>query len=174
MLVRLVCDPTSQVIIDIGGKLPGRGAYVCPQRTCAMRVVTGKRLQEALRREIVPCSPDELVQAMAKKLEERGLASIRIARKAGRIVSGYSRVVHALQYEPVALLLVAENSAPDRLREYTAWCEMRRIPYRSLLTKARLGELVGRDECSAIGIQETRMAERLTFYLEGVRQLMER
>lgn len=174
LLIRLVCDLTGQIIVDAEGKLPGRGAYICPQRACAERVVTGTRLREALRHEVLPCAAAELVRIITEKLQARVLASIRIARKAGYVVSGYSRVMHALQSEPVALLFLAEDGAPDRRREYTAWCEKRGIPYRSLLTKARLGELVGRDECSAVGIQETRLAERLTFYLQGVSRLMER
>ena len=174
MLIRLVSDPTGQIIVDAEGKLPGRGAYVCLQRACAERVVTGTRLREALRHEVLPCAAAELVHTIAEKLQARVLASIRIARKAGYVVSGYSRVMHALQSEPVALLFLAEDCAPDRRREYTAWCEKRGIPSRSLLTKARLGELVGRDECSAVGIQETRLAERLTFYLQGVSRFMER
>lgn len=171
MLIRVVCDPTNQLLVDLQGKLPGRGAYVCLQRPCVEQALKGTRLPEALRRAVAPCSPDELVQAMANKLAEQGMACIRMARKAGRLVSGYTQVRQALQHAPVALLLVAEDTAPDRLREYRTWCVNRRIPYRSFLTKARLGELVGRDESSAIGIQDTRLADRLTFYLEGVSRL---
>lgn len=174
MLLRLVCDPVGRLMLDPQGKLPGRGAYVCPQRACAERVVKDARLRDTFRREVSVGPAEALVQAMVQTLEARGLACIRIARKAGRAVSGYSQVVHALQHAPVALLLVAEDTAPDRLREYEARCASRRIPYRLFLTKARLGELVGRDESSAIGIQETGLAERLTFYLEGVSRLRER
>lgn len=173
LLVRLVCDPAGRLMVDPQGKLPGRGVYVCPQRACAARVVKDVRLPEAFRREVDVCSVDALLDAMTRTFEERGLAWIHIARKAGRVVSGYTQVIHALEREPVALLLLAEDTAPDRLREYGTRCASRRIPYRVFLTKARLGALVGRDESSAIGIQEARLAERLTFYLEGVSRLKE-
>jgi ribosomal protein L7Ae-like RNA K-turn-binding protein len=76
--------------------------------------------------------------------------------------------------EPVACLLVAEDTARDRLHEYQGWCAMRQIPCRSFLTKARLGELAGRDVSSAIGILEPRLGERLIGYLEGMSRLTER
>jgi ribosomal protein L7Ae-like RNA K-turn-binding protein len=79
-----------------------------------------------------------------------------------------------LRHEPVTLLLVAEDTAPERLREYQQRCTSRQIPHRPFLTKARLGELVGRDESSAIGIQDARLSERLISYLEGMGRLMER
>jgi ribosomal protein L7Ae-like RNA K-turn-binding protein len=107
-------------------------------------------------------------------MAERALGCIRIARKAGRVVSGYTQVSRALMYEPVACLLVAEDTARERLREYQGWCAKRQIPCRSFLTKARLGELAGRDESSAMGILEPRLGERLIGYIEGMSRLTER
>jgi uncharacterized protein len=173
-LVRLVCGPTGQLLLDPQGKLPGRGAYLCPQRSCAEHAIKGARLQEAFRHEVTAGPVDELVCALASVMEAKALACIRIARKAGRLVSGYTQVSRALMYEPVACLLVAADTARDRLREYQARCAHRQIPCRSFLTKARLGELAGRDESSAIGILDTRLSEHLMFYLEGMGRLIAR
>ena len=173
-LIRLVCGPSGHVLLDIHGKLPGRGAYLCAQRPCAEQALKRTRLQEAFRREVTLTSIDELVRAMASVLTERALGCIRIARKAGRVVSGYTQVSRALMYEPVACLLVAEDTARERLREYQGWCTKRQIPCRSFLTKARLGELAGRDESSAMGILDPRLGERLIGYLEGMSRLTER
>jgi uncharacterized protein len=173
-LMRLVLDPTGRLMVDPQGKLPGRGAYICPQRACAAQALTGTRLREAFRQEVTACAVDALVRTMANTLEARARACLHIARKAGRVVSGYTQVMRALVHEPVALLLVAEDTAAERRREYEKQCASRQIPYRSFLTKARLGELVGRDESSAIGIEDARLSERLMFYLEGMGRLMER
>jgi uncharacterized protein len=174
LLIRLVCGSTAELLTDVHGKLPGRGAYICPQRACAEQAVKGARLREAFRHEVTPCPVDELVRAMARVMEERALACIRMARKAGRVVSGYTQVSRALRHDPVACLLVAEDTARERRHEYQGWCANRQIPCRSFLTKARLGELAGRDESSAIGIVDTRFGERLTGYLEAMSRLTER
>jgi uncharacterized protein len=173
-LVRLMCDPSGRLRCDPQGKLPGRGAYLCPQRSCAEQAVKGARLREAFRHEVTPCPVDELVRAMASIMEEKALACVRMARKAGRVVSGYTQVSRALWHEPVACLLVAEDAARERRREYQERCEKRQIPCRSFLTKARLGELAGRNESSAIGILDPRLSEHLLFYLEGMGRLMQR
>jgi predicted RNA-binding protein YlxR (DUF448 family) len=172
-LLRLVCGPSGQVLLDIHGKLPGRGAYLCAQRHCAAQALKRARLQEAFRREVTLPSIDELVRAMASVMAERALGCIRIARKAGRVVSGYTQVSRALMDEPVACLLVAEDTARERRREYEGWCATRQIPCRSFLTKARLGELAGRGESSAMGILDPRLGERLIGYLEGMSRLTE-
>jgi predicted RNA-binding protein YlxR (DUF448 family) len=163
-----------QALPDAHGKLAGRGAYLCPQRPCAEQAVKGARLREAFRHEVTPGPVDELVRAMARVMEDRVLVCIRIARKAGRAVSGYTQVSRALMHAPVACLIVAEDTARERRREYQGWCARRQIPCRSFLTKAQLGELAGRDESSAIGILDTRLGERLTGYLEGMSRLTER
>jgi ribosomal protein L7Ae-like RNA K-turn-binding protein len=111
---------------------------------------------------------------MASVMEARAMVCIRMARKAGRVVSGYTQVSRALRHEPVACLLVADDTAPERRREYQGWCAQRQIPCRSFLTKARLGALAGRDESSAIGILDTRLGERLLGDLEGMSRLMAR
>jgi predicted RNA-binding protein YlxR (DUF448 family) len=173
-LLRLVCGLNGQVLLDIHGKLPGRGAYLCVQRSCAEQALKKTRLREAFRREVTLPPIDELLRAMASVLAERALGCIRISRKAGRVVSGYTQVSRALMYEPVACLLVAEDTARERRREYEGWCATRQIPCRSFLTKARLGELAGRDESSAIGIVDPGLGERLIGYLDGMSRLTER
>src|SRR5918992_3704850 len=40
-LIRLVCGVNSQLMMDRQGKLPGRGVYVCPQRSCVEIAVKG-------------------------------------------------------------------------------------------------------------------------------------
>jgi predicted RNA-binding protein YlxR (DUF448 family)/ribosomal protein L30E len=173
-LIRLVCGPTGQLLLDVHGKLPARGAYLCPQRQCVEQAVKSARLREAFRQEVTLSPVDELVCAMASVMEERVLACIRMARKAGRVVSGYTQVSRALVHEPVVCLLVAEDTARERRREYEGWCAKRQIPCRSFLAKAELGELAGRDESSALGILDPRLGERLLGYLEGMSRLTER
>lgn len=173
-LFRVVCDPTGQLMLDPHGKLPGRGAHLCPQRSCLEHALKGTRLREALRCDVSLCAPDELMRAIIQAMEDKVLAYIRLARKAGRVVSGYSQVNRALMSEPVACLLVAEDAACERRREYHSRSANRQIPCRSFLTKARLGELAGRDESSALGILDARLAEQLAFFLEGMKRLVDR
>jgi uncharacterized protein len=173
-LMRLVCGPTGQLLLDVHGKLPGRGVYLCAQHRCVEQALKRTRLQEAFRREVTLVPSVELVRAMARVMEERSLGYIRIARKAGRVVSGYTQVSRALMDGLVACLLVAEDAALERRREYERWCAQHQIPCRLFLTKVRLGELAGRDESSAIGILEPRLGERLLGSIEGMSRLSER
>lgn len=51
-LIRLVLVATGGVEVDIGGKLKGRGAYLCPFRDCWNVAVKGGRLEYSLKGKI--------------------------------------------------------------------------------------------------------------------------
>ncbi len=48
-LVRLVHNTEGSIQIDIGGRKPGRGAYLCRMPECWNSAVAGGRLEHALR-----------------------------------------------------------------------------------------------------------------------------
>lgn len=59
-LVRLVRRPDGCVVSDNSGKMPGRGAYICPSAECLRRAVKEKRLSRALRTEV----PDDALHEL--------------------------------------------------------------------------------------------------------------
>ena len=60
-LVRVTRSPAGEVALDLGGKLPGRGAYIHPLRPCLEGALRKHYLEKALRR---PLSA-EMAQAIA-------------------------------------------------------------------------------------------------------------
>ena len=47
-LVRIVRSPEGEISVDMTGKKPGRGAYICPDLECLNKVVKSKRLERSL------------------------------------------------------------------------------------------------------------------------------
>ena len=64
-LVRVVRSPEGEISVDLVGKKPGRGAYVCRSRECLEKARKAKRLQKAFSCEI----PDEIFERMEEELE---------------------------------------------------------------------------------------------------------
>ena len=65
-LIRLVRSSAGEVAIDPTGKMPGRGAYICPTPECLRQAIKGKRLARALRADI----PEELVRQLDEIVEQ--------------------------------------------------------------------------------------------------------
>ena len=47
-LVRIVRSPAGEISVDLPGKKPGRGAYICHDLECLNQVVKSKRLERSL------------------------------------------------------------------------------------------------------------------------------
>ncbi|MGH7335412.1 MAG: YlxR family protein [Candidatus Rokuibacteriota bacterium] len=64
-LVRLARLPSGEVVVDSTRRLPGRGAYLCPESACLTRGLERGRLAHAFRK---PC---EVRANLAKEVSER-------------------------------------------------------------------------------------------------------
>lgn len=71
-LIRIVRTPEGDVVLDLTGKKPGRGAYICPLQACLKSAIKGKRLEKNLQ---IPVSKElvENISAMLEnELEDKG------------------------------------------------------------------------------------------------------
>ncbi len=64
-LVRVVRSPEGTVSLDLRGKAPGRGAYLCPSADCLKKALRSKALSRNLGVEI----PPEIYDALAAQME---------------------------------------------------------------------------------------------------------
>lgn len=65
-LIRVVRSPEGQVSLDFRGKLPGRGAYVCPNPACLAKAKKSKALGRAFSAPL----PEEVYQALEEQMKE--------------------------------------------------------------------------------------------------------
>ena len=64
-MIRIVRTPEGVVSLDFGGKMNGRGAYICPETECLKKVQKSKALERSLE---VPI-PDEVFERLAIEME---------------------------------------------------------------------------------------------------------
>ena len=65
-LIRVVRTPEGSVNLDFGGKMNGRGAYICPQMECLKKALKSKALDRSLEVTI----PQEVYDRLEKEMEE--------------------------------------------------------------------------------------------------------
>ncbi len=64
-LVRVVRSPQGEISLDLVGKKPGRGAYICRNAQCLKLARKAKRIERSLECQISP----ELYDMMEKEIE---------------------------------------------------------------------------------------------------------
>ena len=65
-LVRVVRSPEGEISVDLTGRKPGRGAYICPDTNCLARAKKHKLLEKALETPI----SEEIYERLRLELEE--------------------------------------------------------------------------------------------------------
>lgn len=56
----MVRSPEGEVSLDLKGKKPGRGAYVCPNKDCLSKALKSRAIERALEVKIEESLLDEL------------------------------------------------------------------------------------------------------------------
>ena len=64
-LIRVVRTPEGGVSLDFGGKMNGRGAYLCPDPECLKKAIRSKARARSLEVEI----PQEVYDRLQKEME---------------------------------------------------------------------------------------------------------
>ena len=65
-LIRVVRGTDGTVSLDFGGKLNGRGAYICPDKACLKKALRSKALDRSLEVTI----PEEIYARLEQEMEE--------------------------------------------------------------------------------------------------------
>lgn len=66
-LVRIVRSQEGQVSVDLGGKKPGRGAYICHDTECLKKALKSKALSRAFGAEV----PEDVFNTLRAEMGER-------------------------------------------------------------------------------------------------------
>ena len=64
-MIRVVRGTDGNVSLDFGGKMNGRGAYICPNGECVKKALRSKALDRSLEVTI----PEEVIQRLQKEME---------------------------------------------------------------------------------------------------------
>lgn len=155
-LLRFVCGPDGRAAFDARGRLPGRGAYLCPCPTCLRKGIKPKGLSRAL-----GCATDhwnadslrdEALEATARQLVEL----LGHALRAGRVVWGQERVAAALERGEAEWAWVAWDAA-QRLVNEMQW----RAPLVRALSKEQIGQALDRGEVGVVIVTEPGLGDRI-------------
>lgn len=158
-LLRFVRSPEERVTLDLRGKLPGRGAYLCPRLICLQKGVRSKGVASPL-----GCwPPKDTAEDLCKKAK-KGVArmlgeAIGHARGAGAVLHGVDRVTGTLERGKADVILIAADVAERTRTNISKQVSADRLV--TALTKTELGNLLGESEVGVAAIGHPQLAERV-------------
>ncbi|WP_182084251.1 RNA-binding protein [Aureimonas sp. ME7] len=114
-LIRFVAGPDGRAVPDLRRRLPGRGAHVEARRSAVELAVKRRLFARALKRDIA--GTESLADEVEALLVRAAGGAIGIARKAGQIVTGATKVEAAIRSGKALGVLHASDAAPDGVRK---------------------------------------------------------
>ena len=116
-LIRFVVGPSGEAVPDVKRKLPGRGIWITGTRAA---------IEEAVRRNVFgrgfKCDvrvARDLAAQTEQMMERAALDALAIAGKAGKVITGFSRVESAIGRDDLLALLHAADAAREGKRKLT-------------------------------------------------------
>ncbi len=159
-LLRFVVAPDGGVVLDLAGKLPGRGLWCLPRRDMIDRACGRNLFARAARASV--SVPGDLAEQVAGALRQRCLDLIGLARRGGLVTAGYERVRSRLAAGRAAALIQAVDAAPGGRQKMSALAQsaMPGLPVVEVFTAGELGRVLGRDAAVHVVLAPGTLADR--------------
>lgn len=181
-LIRFVVSPDGAVVPDTDAKAEGRGVWVSLGQKAVAEAVRKKAFAKSLKADVEV--PADLADLTRLRLEQRLTQALSMARKAGQILTGATKVKAAIESGDVIALLTATDAAADgrqkllgTLKGFTMAAQeagfgVDDVPHLELLDSDQLGLALGLENVihaalvkGAAAVAALKRAQRLARYI---------
>jgi predicted RNA-binding protein YlxR (DUF448 family) len=146
-LIRFVVSPEGELWPDVDARADGRGVWVTATAGAVTEAGRKKAFARSLKGPVVV--PADLAERTRSHLEQRLLGALGLARKAGQIATGFTRVEKALRSGEAIALLTATDAADDGRNKLAGLLHGLGIaadaPHLQILTSDQMGLALGLD-----------------------------
>ncbi|WP_455466314.1 RNA-binding protein [Bartonella sp. B39] len=162
-LIRFVIGPNNQIVPDLKSNLPGRGVWVSARHSAIEAAIKQKAFKRNFKTD-VEVAPN-LANIVDTLLVKAALSSLSIARKAGAIVMGATKVDAAIRSGQVILVLHAKETTEDGKRKIAQAIHTiqqqtnRNIKIISLFTSDEMRVAFGANPVMHAALLDTKVAE---------------
>jgi predicted RNA-binding protein YlxR (DUF448 family) len=181
-MLRFVVGPDDQLVPDTDAKAEGRGVWVSLGEKLVAEAVKKKAFARSLKTAVTV--PDDLAGLARVRLEQRFIAALQMAKKAGQLLTGMTKVKAAIESGEAIALLTATDAAEDGRGKLLATVRgagkaaeeqgisVPEVPHFELLESRRLGLALGLESVihaaltkGAAGEAAVQRANRLARYV---------
>ncbi|MBE9537307.1 MAG: YlxR family protein [Proteobacteria bacterium] len=169
MLLRFVLSPDGEAILDYNSKLPGRGAYLCPERECIESAVKSNGFSRAFKQQVSSPLLDSLLDVVSAKAKAKIDSLVIFAVKAGKAFLGTVSVEGGIRRGRIAHLFCSNelsSQAKDRWRSET---RSKGVPLNFFSFTGAIDKLTGGKK--TIGIADGNISAEIARELELITKL---
>lgn len=166
-LVRVYALPGGTMGVDLGGGV-GRGAYVCPRRSCLAHAAAGDEFGRRLKVQLAPIQVETLEGLIRERVSRQVISLLGLARRARRVVSGSDAVRTAVKRHKARLILTAVDASASSVGKIRALAAAAGADCHQILTQEALGAALGGAPRSCVVVTDSQFARAVLSALERV------
>ena len=125
-MLRFVLGPEYQVYPDIKRKLPGRGVWVTCNKGLLEKAIKGHVFSKSFKRQVD--ASFDLVDLVENQLIEEITGLLSLARKAGVLIAGNTKVETQVKAGTIAIILEAMDKDGDGKRKISRLIDQSNTP----------------------------------------------
>jgi uncharacterized protein len=152
-LLRFVLSPDGCLTPDLKGKLPGRGAYICPQRSCLGLTIKKKRFASSFKTPIQGLDQEKIINEIRTMVTERVRGYLSLAAKAGNVFSGSDSVAGAVRGGKVGVVFIATDLSEESRKKFSAMAGHAGANLVAMFDKDTLGTLIGKEHRGVVAVE---------------------
>ena len=160
-LLRFVLSPDGVVVVDLAGKLPGRGVYVSNRKLLVAEAVEKRLFSRAFKQPVQ--IPEGFVTQLELLWRRKLMDALSLARKAGQVVGGFDAIREALHKDNVGAILHATDASADGIKKL----KTHEIPTFHMLSRTELSTILGKDNAVHVAVLK---GAALPFFIETARR----
>jgi hypothetical protein len=142
-------------------------------RACLEAAVKRNQFQRTFRGQAETPAAESLADMLSGQIRARIEGLLGMARKSGQVESGSNAVLGSMrQNGKFALVVLTEDISESIGEKLTTAAARQRIPVFNMLTKNRLGQLLGKSERSVAAIAAGALADALLVELQRLAQMV--
>ena len=160
-MIRFVAGPANEVIPDVQRKLPGRGMWVTAGRQFLQTAIEKDLFSRSLRKKVSAHS--DLPDLVCNLLKAECLGLLSLAKKAGILISGFSKVEGLIRTDKVAVILHSSQAASDgkgKLQQALRVMELHETPMIGLFSGEDLDAAIGLENVTYLALTSGNLSEK--------------
>lgn len=160
-LLRFVVSPDGTLVLDLAGKLPGRGIYVTASRLLLAEAIAKKAFSRAAKEQVT--IPEGFLEFVGYQLRQKCQEALSLARKAGQAISGFDKIEEALAKGTVVALLHASDAGEDGVKKL----QKEGLESFQFFPRGVLSRVVGRENAVHVALL---VGPAAAFFIENARR----
>lgn len=143
-MIRFAAGPDGVLVVDVAGKLPGRGVWLTANRDTVDTAIKKGVFSRALKQQVT--APDDLSDQVEAALVARCQGLLGMAKKSGQVILGFDQARASIRKEEPGWVLEAADGSKDGRNKvhFLAKALFETVNTAGALSAAELGMAFGR------------------------------